>query len=109
MPVDISAEGGIRMAGRWVESPLEDVARHELRVGDDAVALTLSLGPDIDQHRPGGDRVTRRRGIEPLQPTTSCGEQLVDRHPSTAFGHGGVNVSSSGCICAMPEASSRPR
>jgi hypothetical protein len=93
VPIDISAEGRISVPGRRVKTPLEDVSRHEMRVGDDAVALTLSLGPDVDQHRSGGDCVTCRDGIEPLQPTAGRGEQLIDRHPGTAFGHGAMNVS----------------
>ena len=95
VPVDISAEGRIRVTGRRVKTPLEDVAWHEVRVGDDTVAFTLSLGPDVDQHRSGGDCVTRRSRIEPLQPFASRGEQLIDRHPCTALGHGRVNLSAS--------------
>jgi hypothetical protein len=96
VPVDIAAEGRIRVTGHGVETPLEDVSRYEVRVGDDAVALALSLGPDVDQQGSGGDRVARRSRVEPLQPTASRGEQLVDRRPCTAFVHDAMNVSASG-------------
>jgi hypothetical protein len=66
VPADVSAQGRVTVTRRGVETPLEDVARDEMRVGDDAVAVALALGPDVDHQRSGGDRVACRDGIEPL-------------------------------------------
>jgi hypothetical protein len=84
VPVDIAAEGRIRVTGHGVETPLEDVSRYEVRVGDDAVALALSLGPDVDQHGSGGDR-----GRSPQQggaAATHCEPRRAARRPSSVHG-----------------------
>ena len=57
MPIQVVAQRRIAVSGRWVEAPLQHVAGEEMGVWDDAVALTLTLGADVDQHRARGYRV----------------------------------------------------
>ena len=87
MPVEVGPERRIAVAGRGVQAPLQRVARDEPRAGNDAIALTLTLGADVDQHRTIGHRLQRLMRPEPAEPAPGAVEQLVDRRAGRALRH----------------------
>jgi hypothetical protein len=72
-------ELGVAMCARWVQAPLEHVARNHVRAGDQPVERALAVGADVDQQRAVVDRRVRLRRRQPVQFRARRGEQLIDR------------------------------
>lgn len=70
-PVEAFAQRRIAVSGRWVEAPLQRVARDKMGARYHAVALALVFGADVDQDRAADHGVARLLGFESSESAAS--------------------------------------
>lgn len=70
-----------------VETPLEDGARNVERTRDNAVALTVARGSDVDDHGSSSGGCKCRTGFQAVYSRSRFVEQLIESTPAGADGH----------------------
>ena len=82
-----AASVGVAPGAVGVEPPLEHRARDVERAGNDAVALAVDIGANVDEKGAPFDRRQRFTRFEPFDPRLRGFDQLFERSPVSADNH----------------------
>jgi hypothetical protein len=76
--IEIAPERRVAAPGSRIDPPLEHVAGAHTRAGDQSVALSLTVGTDVDEHRSLTRRAKGVPGRNPIEPPAGCRDEVVD-------------------------------
>jgi hypothetical protein len=76
--IEIAAEGRVAMPGSRIDTPFEHIAGAATSAGDQPVALSLTVGTDVDEHRTLTRRIEGLPGRNPVKPPAGCRNEVVD-------------------------------
>jgi hypothetical protein len=76
--IEIAAESRVAVPGDRIDTPFEHIAGADTSAGDQPVALSLTVGTDVDEHRTLTRRIKGLPGRNPVKPPAGCRNEVVD-------------------------------
>jgi len=76
--IEIAPERRVAAPGSRIDPPLEHIAGAHTRARDQSVALSLTVGTDVDEHRSLTRRAQGVPGRNPIEPPAGCRDEVVD-------------------------------